>query len=273
MRNFLKRLVISLGLIALMILVTIVLVAPQVVADLATRMAEAATPIRIVEVLAAILIDAVLIGLVYRTAFPDRMEGLTVRARGAKTAVSIDSVQRQINNTIAQVSDVLAVQTEVVDEQGDVRVALRVRTRPDIMVPEKQKEINRTLRQVVEKQLGLRLAGPATIHIALSADDYETTEERATLITTERGYVTPEPLPRYALASRATPSGEPEAIEEEEEEAPARPVYAPAPAAVVEEDEEEEQPAVETEATPEPEAEPWRAFLLEDEDTHTEREG
>ena len=268
MRNFLKRLAISLGLIALLLIVTVILVAPQIVADLANQMAAAATPVRIVEVLAAILIDAVLIGLIYRTAFPGRIEGLTVRARGAKTAVSLDSVQRQINNTIAQVSDVLAVQTEVVDEQGDVRVALRVRTRPDIMVPEKQKEISRTLRQVVEKQLGLRLAGPATIHIALSADDYETTEERSTLITTERDYVTPEPLPRYALASRATPAEAEDEFEEEdiEEEAePAPPVVQP-PARAAAPDEEKAADV------PPAEAEPWRAFLLEDEDSHPEHE-
>jgi len=198
MWNLLKKALYVLGLLALAVVITILLVSPQIVVDFATRLATAEPVLRAVQVVIAVLVDAILIAIIYRTLFPGRIEGLTVRARGARTAVSLDSVQRQINTAVAQVSDVLAVQSDVVADQGNVRLALRVRTRPDIIVPEKQKEINRVLRQVVEKQLGLRLAGPAVIHIALSADEYETTEQRATLITDEY-------MPRSRRAMRLWP--------------------------------------------------------------------
>lgn len=267
MWNLLKKALYVLGLLALAVVITILLVSPQVVVDFATRLATAEPLWRAVQVVIAVLVDAILIALIYRMLFPGRIEGLTVRVRGARTAVSLDSVQRQINTAVAQITDVLAVQTDVVADQGNVRLALRVRTRPDIIVPEKQKEINRVLRQVVEKQLGLRLAGAAVIHIALSADEYETTEQRATLITDD--YIPAEP-PRYAaLTSRATPS-----------EAPAEPVPQPAarvvppvePLGVVMDEvatEDEEMPAgpAEEKASDEP----WRAFLMNDDTPDRQR--
>jgi len=273
MWNLLRKALFVLGVLALAVVVTILLVSPQIVVDFATRLATAEPVLRAAQVLIAVLLDAILIAVIYRTLFPGRIEGLTVRARGARTAVSLDSVQRQINTAVAQITDVLAVQTDVVADQGNVRLALRVRTRPDIIVPEKQKEINRILRQVVEKQLGLRLAGPAVIHIALSADEYEPTEQRATLITDE--YLPPEP-PRYAaLAPRATsaetpmPAGEP--IPQ-----PASRIAPPAEWAGEEEEEassEDEAPAERTaEPAEEPAAdEPWRAFLMNDDTPDRQR--
>jgi len=140
MKNFLKRLAAMLAVIAVLISVTALLVAPQLVIDLAGRVQAAPSGTRAILVVVAVLVDLLLIAVLVRIVRPPRKEGLVVRARGAKAEVSVDSVQRQINTRIAQVSDVLDVQTGVeVTQEGAARVEMNVRTRPDIVIPEKQK--------------------------------------------------------------------------------------------------------------------------------------
>ena len=172
MLNFLRRIVIALGLLVVVAGVTLFLVTPTVIIDLATRLNEATALMRTVQAVIALLVDALLLVVIYRVLRPVRDEMLIVRARGAKAAVSIDSVQRQINARLSQVSDVLDVQNEVEVEKGSASVTLYVRTRPDIRIPEKQKEINRVLHQLVEKQMGLRMAGPPVLHLALAAEEF-----------------------------------------------------------------------------------------------------
>jgi hypothetical protein len=236
-----------------MVVVTALLAAPQWVADAATMLAESASPVRMGMLVAALLVDMLLISAIIRIVRPARRDGLSVRMRGAKTEVSLGSVQREINTRVAQVADVLAVHTEVIEENGKARVALRVRTRPDIIVPEKQKELMRVLRQLVEKQLGLRLAGQPTVHIALSPEEFESTEQTATLITDS--YISREPSVRYSL-----PTGSYEDYEDEEDEATPTPTaYEPVMPV---------QPQVETYESPAgmgnraEKDEPWREFLL-----------
>ncbi|MBN1964289.1 MAG: hypothetical protein JW910_06560 [Anaerolineae bacterium] len=230
------------GIILLVVAVTAFLVAPQVVIDLATSLNGDNVVVRVVQLIAALLIDVLLLFVVYRLIRPrDGAGRLKVRARGAKAAVSLDSVQRQITMRVGQVADVLAVQAEVIDEGGAAQVTLNVRTRPDVLVPEKKKEIERVLKQVVERQLGLKLAGPAEISIDLSADHLERGEPavmEATYLATDVRDVTP---PRV----RETPR-------QPELRALAAPAARPANAAP-------------DDSAYTPGEEPWRSFLLEDE--------
>ncbi|GAB4572220.1 MAG: hypothetical protein Kow0077_11000 [Anaerolineae bacterium] len=257
MGNFFKRLLSMLAVLILMVVTTAVLATPQLVADLATRLSEE-TPAttRTMMVVAALVIDLVLAAVLVRIIRPRKEDELQVRARGAKAKVSLDSVQRQINARIAQVSDVLHVHTDVEVTSGAASVELNVRTRPDIVIPEKQKEISRVLRQLVEKQMGLRLAGEPIIHLALATDEFDTTDHVTTIV---------EPATAGTPAAIAATSY----TEVEAEEAPppvARALPERASEAPQEAAAETQAASEETEQAPsEPEQdEPWRAFLLED---------
>ncbi len=259
MRNFIKRLATMLAVVLLLIGVTALLAAPRLVIDLAARVEAAPAGTRTALIVAAVLIDLLLVAILVRLLRPPRKDGLVVRARGARAEVSVDSVQRQINTRIAQVSDVLAVQTGVeVTQEGAAKVEMNVRTRPDIVIPEKQKELGRVLRQLIEKQMGLRLAGDPVIHIALATDEFDTADRVTTVV---------QPIAAPAEAAYAslpaTASYTEVAAEHVEHPALAEPPASPAPpppapSAPVEAPEE-------TPPAPE-EDEPWRAFLLEDSD-------
>lgn len=167
--NLITRLLLILAVMTLLVGTTVLLVSPQMVITLADGLSSVDAAGRAIQLLLALLIDLLLLGLLYQLVRRAASRGLMVRARGARTEVSIDSVRRQIMAQISQLPDVLDAQTEVRAERGNARVALRVKAKPDITVPDKQNEINRALRQVVEKQMGLRLAGPPVIHIELQA--------------------------------------------------------------------------------------------------------
>ncbi len=193
--GFLNRFFTLIGTILLVLAMTVLLAAPQALADLVTRV-NAIQPV--VRILLAVLIDALLLLWLYRRLRAQPKEGLVVRARGVKAEVNIDSVQRQINARVDEITDVLAVQTEVLADKGGAQITLHVRTQPDIVVPEKQKEITRVLKQVVEKQMGLRLAGPPAIHISL--DTVPLTDSARAAMTGAVEPETPEPAPAPALA-------------------------------------------------------------------------
>lgn len=224
--NFITRLLLILAVITLLVGATVLLVSPQAVIALAEGLNSVDTAGRAIQLLLALLIDLLLLGLLYQLLRRTASRGLMVRARGARTEVSIDSVRRQIMAQIAQLPDVLDVQTEVRAERGNARVALRVKATPDITVPDKQNEINRALRQVVEKQMGLRLAGPPVIHIELQTGKEPLeppVEAPAPLVPRPTPRPQPEPLP-------APPVAEVRPAEPEKPAPPAAVVVVPEPA-------------------------------------------
>ncbi len=277
--SLIRRVLLALGVILLVLVVAVLLTAPQLIADLLAGLNAVPLAVRI---LLAVLIDALLLVALGRQLRQKPTEGLVVRARGVKAEVNIDSVQRQLNARVEEVPDVLAVQTEVAADNGNARIALRVRTRPDIVVPEKQKEITRVLRQVVEKQLGLRLAGAPVVHISLDTKPPLAESAQAAMTGAVEPEAVPEPPSRTAI---------PEVMP-----GPEQPVAAPSPAATPAEDvieaeyvsDEEyaaevaetgvadewpagaEAPVPPVQGIREEEAdEPWRAFLLGDDDEDT----
>lgn len=284
--GFLNRLLTLVGVILLVLAITVLLAAPQALADLVNRIHDIQPLVR---VLLAVLLDALLLTWLYRRLSIRPREGLVVRARGVKAEVNIDSVQRQINTRVDEVADVIAVQTEVLAEKGGAQITLHVRTQPDIVVPEKQKEITRVLKQVVEKQMGLRLAGPPVIHIAL--DTRPLTESASAAMTGAIVTEAPKPSPAPALSEVSAASDSSDVIEAEfisADEAPAAPAVTPTnePASAQATDDvtpdEPTTPGWEDHETtmplkdngdPEDEApdsdnageEPWRSFLLDEE--------
>lgn len=230
MGKLLRRFFSLLAVLILMIGVTALFAAPQLVANLAQNLSATSGGTRTALIVAAVVIDLLLAAVAVRIIRPPKKDELMVRTRGAKTQVSVDSVQRQINTRIAQVSDVLHVHTDVEVTKGSARVELHVRTRPDIMIPEKQKEIGRVLRQLVEKQMGLRLASDPLIHIALATDEFDTTDRVTSVME-------PTPATTYMPVTESTYTEVP---------AERRALPEPAPRAAAEAEE------------------PWRSFLLED---------
>ncbi len=224
--NFITRLLLILAVITLLVGVTVLLVSPQAVIAIAEGLNSVDTAGRAIQLLLALLIDLLLLGLLYQLLRRAVSRGLMVRARGARTEVSIDSVRRQIMAQISQLPDVLDAQTEVRAERGNARVTLRVRATPDITVPDKQNEINRALRQVVEKQMGLRLAGPPVIHIELQTSK-EPPEPPAEVAVPPVPRPTPRPQPE---PPPAPPVAEVRPAEPEKSAPPIPVAVAPEPA-------------------------------------------
>ncbi len=238
MGNLIRRFFSLLAVVILMIGVTALFAAPQVVVQVAQSLGDTPAGTRTLLIVAAIVIDLLLLAVAVRIIRPPNKEELMVRTRGATTKVSVDSVQRQINTRIAQVSDVLHVHTDVEVTNGSARVELHVRTRPDIMIPEKQREIGRVLRQLVEKQMGLRMASEPLIHIALATDEFDTTDRVTSVMEPDAAH-TYMPIAESAYTEVAP---ETRALPEPS-----------APQAQSETEKAERQPE-----------EPWRAFLLEE---------
>ena len=98
-------------------------------------------------------------------------DGLEVKAAGAFTDVSVESARTLILNAVNAVPDVVAADAtvEAVEGQADVDLNIQVTGR-DVHIPQKQKEINRALGQVINKQLGLRMRGKPRVHITLEGE-------------------------------------------------------------------------------------------------------
>lgn len=92
--------------------------------------------------------------------------GLIVRAPGAITQVDISSARDRILKAVNDLPDIVSTTANVQAVRGRAEIDLNVTVRgDDLNVVQKQKEINRALKQVVNKQLGLQLAGRPHIHI------------------------------------------------------------------------------------------------------------
>lgn len=166
--NFLGRVYLLLVTILLVVLLTIFLLSPQTVGGWAGNVAEVLPVLRIV---VAALLDAVLLALLYVQVRPARRPaaaGLMMRASGAVTEVSVESARERILRAVSDVPDVVSVEARVVPLRGKADLDLDVEVLgEDVRLPDKQKEINRALKQVINKQLGLQMAGRPRVHIRL----------------------------------------------------------------------------------------------------------
>ncbi len=166
--NFLGRVYLLLVTILLVVLLTIFLLSPQTVGGWAGNVAEVLPVLRIV---VAVLLDAVLLALLYVQVRPARRPaaaGLMMRASGAVTEVSVESARERILRAVSDVPDVVSVEARVVPLRGKADLDLDVEVLgEDVRLPDKQKEINRALKQVINKQLGLQMAGRPRVHIRL----------------------------------------------------------------------------------------------------------
>jgi hypothetical protein len=161
--EFFRRTLLWIAVILASVFLTLVLLSPQVVGEQIETIRPA---FRLIVVI--ILNGALLLYFYFRIRQPrgSSETGLTVRTAGAITEVSVESTRERVLRAVSSLPDILSVNAEVLSVRGHADITLDVVVaRDEINVPEKQKEIDRALRQVINKQLGLQMASQPRIRI------------------------------------------------------------------------------------------------------------
>jgi hypothetical protein len=191
--NVVRRVIAFLIGFLLLALLTVLLLVPE---SVSAFLIDLSVVIRIALV---ILLYAIALFLVYqefRLGERRQLKGLLVKAPGAVAALSVESARERVLAAIEKLPGVVGATGEVTARRGRAVIALHVIVdAQDINLPEKQKEINRTLKQVIEKQLGLRMAGSPTVQISLGD---------------EHGAFQPLESPAEPLAEKAEAEKEPQ---------------------------------------------------------------
>lgn len=191
--SIIRNLIVILVGISLAILITMILLDPSAIAALALNLSEASVLIRLpLAILLVLLIIAVIVVFVRSGRPAGSASGLIVKAQGAIADISIDSARDRMLRAVRAVPDVIAADADLKAVRGKADVDLNVVvSRESSSLPEKQREIDRALRQVVQKELGLQLAGKPRVHIRMD------TEPAAA-----QAPVAPEPPPALPLPSQ-----------------------------------------------------------------------
>jgi hypothetical protein len=155
-----RRLFVFVAGLAVLVLLTILALAPDQVSTVNIYVRGAVV----------VLVDAIIVVLLFRQLRGERRTttngGLMVRAGGAITDVSIDSARERILRAVREVPDVTSATARVEAKRGRADVDLDVIVSGDtVNIPNKQKEIDRALRQVINKELGLQMAEHPRVHI------------------------------------------------------------------------------------------------------------
>lgn len=168
--RLLLRILLSLASLVLVAVLTVLLIAPQSAIPVLEALAEVSLVLRVAIV---VVFYAVMLGILYlRLRFRPRGHGadmLTVNSGGAVTAITVESVRERVLKAVRDIADVGNVVATLKSIRGRADIELDVTMKSDeVNIPAKQREISRAIEQVIKKQLGLRMAGPARISIRLS---------------------------------------------------------------------------------------------------------
>lgn len=149
------------------------LVFPKAVSDLALALEEQESGIRLLLVILAVLADAALVFIIYqelRTPLRKYNEdSLPVRARGSHAEISMESVKQNLNSQLMALDDIFSVQTDVESVRGRVAVDMNINARDTVNIKRKTSLIQREIKKIVERQLGLKLDSTPTLHFELSS--------------------------------------------------------------------------------------------------------
>lgn len=167
--SLIRKLIVVLVGVSLALLITILLINPQAFIQLAENMAETSLLIRLPLV---ILLDAIVIVVLVAVVRGSRRtrssEGLVVKARGAVADISVASARERMLRAVRAVPDVIDAEADLKAVRGKADIDLDVViSRASANLPEKQREIDRALRQVVQKELGLQMEGKPRVHIRM----------------------------------------------------------------------------------------------------------
>jgi hypothetical protein len=170
--SFLKRLYFLFLTLVLFALVVILLLSPGTANSWLANIAEQSVVVR---AFVTLVIGVILFGLTYNQIRSDprsKATGLMMRTSGAIAEVGVESVRERILKAVGAVPDVVDVNAQVKPVRGRADIELHVTVLgDDTELPAKQKEINRALNQVVNKQLGLQMAGHPRVKIELHREE------------------------------------------------------------------------------------------------------
>ena len=164
-----RRIIIVLVGISLAILLTVLLLNPDSISNLAFNLSLTSALIRLpLTILIDVLILAVIAVLVRGERASQPAGGLMVKAQGAIADISIESARERMLRAVREVPGVISAEATVKAVRGKADVDLEVVvSRESINLPDKQREIDRALRQVINKQLGLQMASKPRVHMRM----------------------------------------------------------------------------------------------------------
>jgi hypothetical protein len=190
--------------------ITIVAIVPEVPRGMLAGMEEVNLVLRLAVVVVLNVLVLIALYLVLRS--PKKItNGLAVRAPGAYTDVSIESARKLILSAVESVPDVVSANAVVKAVNGKADVDLDVQVSGlNIHIPNKQKEINRALRQVIHKQLGLAMRGRPRVHIFLHGEKppVPSAAPAVTEPAVQEKKALPEPEVRVASVPAAVPAND-----------------------------------------------------------------
>jgi len=119
----------------------------------------------VVQVLLAVIVGVLLLLFLFWEIRPHRQDNVQVKTTGGSQAtVTTDAVSQRLVYQIDQLPEVLNVYPRVNGRRERVDIDLQLETTPDINIPAKTDEVTTLVKEVVEKQMGLKL-GRVTVHI------------------------------------------------------------------------------------------------------------
>lgn len=172
-------------------LATIVLIAPNSVREFIEGIPLA---LRILMLLGIYAIAGFIVYQEFVLGGKPPVKGLVIKGSGgAVTSLDVESVHDRIVQALENLSGIDSVDVTVKSVRGKADIEARVRvSSASINVPDKEKEIVRSLRQVVEKQLGVRLAENPRVEILLKDDGRR--KDKAAPKEVETAQEKPEPV-------------------------------------------------------------------------------
>ncbi len=166
--NLIVRILVVLLALLLVAFATVLLITPLTVANFIEQLDNVSPIARVAAVIILYLIAIGLITLRFRSRPRTDGDMLYVRAAGAQAALTVGSVRDRILKAVGQVPGVASVEATLKSMGGRADVELTVVTTDDkVNIPEKQREIYRTLEQVIKKQLGVEMATRPRVNIEL----------------------------------------------------------------------------------------------------------
>jgi len=165
--NVLNRAVVVLEVLLLVVLLIVMSIVPFTVLE---RLQNAVQQVQdtlqldsprsyLVFLLAAVLLIALLILLLWLEIRPQAKKSVTVRGRnGTEAVVSTSSVAQSLQYHIREVPDVFKVKPTVRGKRGGLDILLDLETKPEIDIPSKMEEVSQAARDLVESKMGLRIA-------------------------------------------------------------------------------------------------------------------
>ncbi len=200
---FLRKFTLVIAEILLLLLITLLLASPETLVGISERLFAVDLTLRVVVV---IVIDILIfLAIISQLRGGTRYSGpqLIVQAGDSNTTVTTESVRQGIIKAMLDIDAIENVKCDVKGKRGEALITMEViSSRDDINIPNKQKEIDRAIKRVVVKQMGVKLSKPAVISIRLASD--------APSEPVEQTNTAPSPVVQPLVTSQVTDDPDPQ---------------------------------------------------------------